>query len=84
MLYKKADAAGLAALILEAILIGSVESTSESKDDDPLATAAAIYKVDAKAVRAIVLKETKEKAQKKAQKSAGKLKSAQASKATDK
>ena len=42
-LYKKADAAGLARLIFEAILVGCVERTTESKDDDPLATAAALY-----------------------------------------
>lgn len=79
-LCKKADAAGLATLIFEAILVGCVESTSESKDDDPLATAAALYKIDAKALRAVVAKETKEKAQKKAEKTAGKPKSETASK----
>jgi len=50
-------------LIFEAILVGCVGSTSESKDCDPLATAAALYKIDAKALRAVVAKETKEKAQ---------------------
>ena len=74
-LYKKADAAGLARLIFEAILVGCVERTSESKDDDPLATAAALYEIDTKALRAVVSKEAKEKVQKKAEKSAGKLKS---------
>ena len=82
-LYKKADAAGLAMLIFEAILIGCVESASESKDDDPLVTAAALYKIDAKALRAIVAKETKEKAQKKAKKISGTEKPAQRSKRAD-
>jgi hypothetical protein len=71
-LYKKADAAGLAMLIFEPILVGCVESTTESKDDDPLATAAALYKIDAKALRSVVAKEAKEKARKKAQKKAEK------------
>jgi hypothetical protein len=74
-LYKKADAAGLAMLIFEAMLIGCVESTNESKEDDPLAAAAALYKIDAKGLRAALAKEAKEKAQKKAQKTADKLKS---------
>jgi len=74
-LYKKADAAELAMLIFEAILVGCVESTSESKDDDPLATAAGLYKIDAKALRAVVAKEAKGKAQKKAEKTGGKPKS---------
>ena len=39
------------------------------------ATAAALYKIDTKALRAVVSKEAKEKVQKKAEKSAGKLKS---------
>ncbi len=74
-LYKKADAAGLARLIFEAILVGCVERTSENKDDDPLTTAAALYEIDTKALRAVVSKEAKEKVRKKAEKSAGKLKS---------
>jgi hypothetical protein len=67
-LYKKADAAGLAMLIFEAILVGCVEGTSDSKNDDPLATAAALYKIDAKALRANVAREAREKAEKKARK----------------
>jgi hypothetical protein len=35
-------------------LLGCVESTSENKDDDPLATAAALYRIDAKALRTAV------------------------------
>jgi ParB family chromosome partitioning protein len=83
-LYKKADAAGLAMLIFEAILVGCVESTNESKDDDPLATAAALYKIDAKALRAVVAKEAKAKAQKKVEKTADKLKPEPTSKRTRK
>ena len=83
-LYKKADAAGLAMLIFEAILVGCVESTSESKDNDPLATAATLYKIDAKVLRAVVAKEAKGKAQKMAEKSAGKMKPTQTSKRDDK
>ena len=83
-LYKKADAAELAMLIFEAILVGCVESTSESKDDDPLATAAGLYKIDAKALRAVVTKEAKEKAQKKAEKTTGKAKSRLTSKGVHK
>jgi hypothetical protein len=79
-LYKQADAAGLAMLIFEAILVGCVESTNESKDDDALATAVALYKIDAKALRSVVAKEAKEKAGKKAQKTAGKPKSETTSK----
>ena len=74
-LYKKADATGLATLIFEAILIGCAESMSASKEDDPLATAAALYKIDAKTLRAVAAKEAKQKAQKKAEKTGGKLNS---------
>jgi hypothetical protein len=48
--------------------------------DDPLAIAAARYKIDAKAVRAAIAKEASEKAQKKGDKTAGKPKSETASK----
>lgn len=51
-LYKKADAAGLAVLIFEAMLLGSAERTTESKDDDPLGIAAALFEIDTKALRA--------------------------------
>jgi ParB family transcriptional regulator, chromosome partitioning protein len=79
-LYKKADAAGLAVLIFEAILLGSAERTIDSKDDDPLSVAAALFKIDTKALRASVADEAKQKAQKKAQKTPGKPKSAITSK----
>jgi hypothetical protein len=45
-LYKKADAAGLAVLIFEAMLLGSAERTTESKDDDALSIAASLFKID--------------------------------------
>ena len=75
ILYKKADAAGLASLIFETILLGCVETTNESKDDDPLIEAAALFKVDTKAVRAAAAKEGKEKTEKKRKTSGGHSKS---------
>jgi ParB family transcriptional regulator, chromosome partitioning protein len=74
-LYKKADAAGLAVLIFEAMFLGSAERTSESKDDDPLSMAAALFKIDTKALRANVAKEEQEKARTKAKNTVGKEKS---------
>jgi ParB family chromosome partitioning protein len=79
-LYKKADGAGLAVLIFEAMLLGSAERTNESKDDDPLSIAAAVFKIDTKTLRASVAEQAKQKAQKKAQKTPGKPKSAITSK----
>jgi ParB family transcriptional regulator, chromosome partitioning protein len=64
-LYKKADGAGLAVLIFEAMLLSPVGNASATKDDDPLADAASLYKVDTKALRAAVAKAEQEKAQKK-------------------
>src|SRR5208283_1119944 len=64
-LYKKADAAALAVLIFEAMLISPAGNASASKDDDPLADAASLYKVDTKALRAAVAKAENEKAEKK-------------------
>jgi ParB family transcriptional regulator, chromosome partitioning protein len=71
-LYKNADAAGLARLIFEAMLLGSAEKTTESKDDDALSIAASLFKIDKKALRASVAKEEQEKARKKAKKTPGK------------
>ena len=71
-------------LIFEAMLFGSAERTTDSKDDDPLSIAAALFKIDTKALRASVAKEAKQKAQKKAQKTPGKPKSAITSKRTRK
>jgi ParB family transcriptional regulator, chromosome partitioning protein len=69
-LYKKADAAELAVLIFEAMLLGSADRTTANKDDDPLSIAAALFKIDTKAVRASVAKEEQSKVQKKAKKTA--------------
>jgi hypothetical protein len=64
-LYKKADAAALAVLIFEAMLLGPTGNASANKDDDPLADAASLYKVDTKALRIAVAKAEKENAEKK-------------------
>jgi ParB family transcriptional regulator, chromosome partitioning protein len=64
-LYKNANGAELAVLIFEAMLIGAAGSTTVNKDDDQLADAARLYKVDAKALRTAVAKAEKENAQKK-------------------
>jgi ParB family chromosome partitioning protein len=69
-LYKKADVAGLAVLIFEAMLLGSADRSTANKDDDPLSIAAALFKIDTKAVRASVAKEEQSKVQKKAKKTA--------------
>jgi ParB family transcriptional regulator, chromosome partitioning protein len=79
-LYKKADGAGLAVLIFEAMLLGSADRATDSKDDDPLSIAASAFKIDTKTLRASVAKEEHERARKKAQKTAAKPKSAIASK----
>jgi len=75
-LYKKADTAALAVLIFEAMLIGPAGSASANKDDDSLADAARLYKIDVKALRTTVAKTEKEKAQKKNNPATGKEKSA--------
>jgi 2-hydroxychromene-2-carboxylate isomerase len=67
-LYKKADAAGLAVLVFEAMLLGSAERATEIKGDDPLTFAAALFKIDTKALRASFAKEEQEKARRKAKK----------------
>ncbi|MGB9511425.1 MAG: hypothetical protein WBU20_07065, partial [Candidatus Acidiferrum sp.] len=74
-LHRKADGAALAVLIFEAMLISPAGNASPSKDDDPLADAASLYRVDTKALRAAVAKTEKEKAQKK-NKAGGKEKTA--------
>lgn len=71
-LYKKADAAGLAVLIFEAVLLGSAERTTENKEDDLLTIAASLFKIDTKALRASVAKEEQEKARKKVKETAKK------------
>ena len=70
-LYKKADGAGLAVLIFEAMLLSSADRTTANKDDDPLSIAAGLFKIDTKALRASVAKEEQEKARKKAKKITG-------------
>jgi ParB family chromosome partitioning protein len=72
-LYQKADAAALAVLIFEAMLLSSAGSATVTKDDDALADAASLYNVDTKALRSAVAKA--EKAQKKSQASKAKEKS---------
>ena len=64
-LYKKADAAALAVLIFEAMLLSPTGNASANKDDDPLVDAASLYKVDTKALRIAVAKAENEKAAKK-------------------
>jgi ParB family chromosome partitioning protein len=64
-LCKKTDAARLAVLIFEAMLISPAGNATVNKDDDPLADAASLYKIDTKALRNAVAKAEKEKAQKK-------------------
>jgi ParB family transcriptional regulator, chromosome partitioning protein len=64
-LYKKADGAALAVLIFEAMLLSPAGNASANKDDDPLADAASLYKVDTKALRIAVAKAENEKAAKK-------------------
>jgi hypothetical protein len=58
-LYKKADAAALAVLIFESILLGPAASGTATKDDDPLTDAAALYKVDIKRLRGALLKDAR-------------------------
>ena len=65
-LYKRADAAALAVLIFEAMLLGPAGSATADKDDDPLSDAASLCKIDAKALRTAVAKAEREKVQKKA------------------
>jgi len=76
MLYKKADAAGLAALIFESMLIGPAGSATVNKNDDLPTDAACHREVDTKALRIAVAKAEKEKAQKKNKVSCAKEKSA--------
>jgi len=65
LLYKKADAAGLAALIFESMLIGPAGSATVNKEDDLLTDVASHYKLDTKALRITVATAEKDKAQKK-------------------
>lgn len=74
MLYKKADAAVLAVLIFEALLLSPAGSVTVTKDDDPLTDAATLYKVDTKALRAALTNAETEKAQRKDKVTAAKAK----------
>jgi hypothetical protein len=70
-LYKKADARGIAQLTFEAILLDCVNTTNQNTDDDPLTDAAALYKIDAKALRAAVTQAGADKEAKKTAKKKG-------------
>jgi ParB family chromosome partitioning protein len=61
-LWKKADESELATLLFEAMLLGSVPNGGEHKENDLLALAASLYKVDSRAVLGRVRKEEKAKA----------------------
>jgi len=73
-LYKKADAAALAVLIFEAMLLDPAGSVTVTKDDDPLADAATLYKVDTKALRAALANTERGTAQRKDKVTAAKAK----------
>jgi len=64
-LYKKMDGPDLAVLLFEAMLLGSVGITCPAGNDDPIAAAAALLKVNVKALRRAVAKEEKAKQRKK-------------------
>jgi hypothetical protein len=57
-LYKKGDAAALAALIFETMLLSLASCATVNKDDDALADAATLYKVEVKKLRSALLKNT--------------------------
>jgi hypothetical protein len=65
-LYKRADAAALAVMIFEAILLGPAGSSTVNNDDDPLTDAARLCKINPRALRTAVAKAEREKVQKKA------------------
>ena len=65
-LYKKLDAAQLAVLLFESMLLGSVANTNPDRNDDPLAAAATLSKVNVKALRTALAKEEKTKEHKRA------------------
>jgi len=74
VLYKKLEAPELAILLFEAMLLGSVGHTNSFTDDDLLMHAAALTKVNLKALRSAVAKEEKAKARKKPKDANGKSK----------
>ncbi|MGA8409026.1 MAG: ParB/RepB/Spo0J family partition protein [Candidatus Acidiferrales bacterium] len=69
-LHRRADAAGLAALIFEAMLVGSAGDVNVPKEDDLLADAARLCHIDVQRVRKAVAKDERANADKKAIKSA--------------
>jgi hypothetical protein len=65
-LYRKAGATELAALVFEAMLVGPAGDATLQKEDDLLADAARLCKIEVKRLRTAVAKDEKAKAQKKA------------------
>ena len=66
--YRRADAAGLAALIFEAMLVGPAGDVSVPKEDDLLADAARLCHVDVRRLRKAVAKDERVHVDKKAAK----------------
>ena len=64
-LYRRADAAELASLIFEAMLVGLSGDAGLPQEDDLLADAARLYNINAKRLRTAVTKDELAKAQKK-------------------
>jgi hypothetical protein len=75
-LYRKADAAELAALIFEAMLVGPAGDATLQREDDLLADSARLCKIEVKRLRTAVAKDEKAKAQKKTGEARSKSKSA--------
>jgi hypothetical protein len=67
-LWKKADEAELATLLLEAMLLGSVTHAGEQKENDLIALAVSLYKVDTQATLSRTWKEEKAKRREKSHK----------------
>ena len=64
-LYKKLEAADLAPLLFEAILLSSAGSVAPDRPDDPLVTAAGLARVNVQAIRLAVAKEERKKEERK-------------------
>ena len=80
-LDEKADAAGLAVLLFEAMLVGPAGSATVRREDDPLLDAAKLYKIDVKALRNVVAKSEKLKTRTKTEAPHAKSKAASKTKA---
>ena len=65
-LYRKADAGELAALIFEAMLVGTAGDATVPKEDDLLADAARLCHIDVQRLRSVVAKGERGKVRKKA------------------